>query len=92
MLNGHTEWVRSVAAVNATTVVSGSDDRTLRVWDLTTNTQSNPCTAVLNGHINTVFSVAVLNATTVVSGSYDKMLRVWDLTKVLRNLFKNGHE
>ena len=79
VLNGHTSYVMSVALVNATTVVSGSADKTLRVWDLTTNT----CTAVLNGHTDYVSSVVVLNETTVVSGSADKTLRVWDLTKVL---------
>ena len=35
VLNGHTNWVYSVAKVNETTVVSGSADGTLRVWDLT---------------------------------------------------------
>ena len=78
VLNGHPSYVRSVAKVNATTVVSGGDN-TLRVWDLTTST----CKAVLNGHTNFVRSVAKVNATTIVSGSDDNQVRVWDLTKVL---------
>ena len=33
VLNGHTDWVRSVIKLNETTIVSGSDDNTLREGD-----------------------------------------------------------
>ena len=45
VLKGHTRSVRSVIKLNETTVVSGSDDGTLRVWDLTNDTSR-----VLTGH------------------------------------------
>ena len=45
MLRGHTDDVYSVMKLNETTIVSGSGDNTLRVWDLTNDTSR-----VLNGH------------------------------------------
>jgi WD40 repeat protein len=58
------------------TAVSGSDDRTVRVWDL----PGGRCTAVLEGHTGWVRSVAVTaDGRTAVSGSDDRTVRVWDL-------------
>ena len=58
------------------TAVSGSDDRTVRVWDLAVGL----CTAKLKGHTGNVRSVAVsADGRTAVSGSDDETVRVWDL-------------
>ena len=84
VLNGHTHWVNSVAKLNETTIVSGSDDRTVRVWDLATKS----CVAVLNGHTANVRSVATLNETTIISGSNDRTVRVWDLDIGRKNKIK----
>ena len=45
VLNGHTRDVWSVIKLNETTIVSGSYDNTLHVWDLTNN-----ISRVLNRH------------------------------------------
>lgn len=56
--------------------VSGSDDRTVRLWDLETGL----CKAVLNGHKDEVWSVAYRHDHKfVLSGSKDKTVRLWDL-------------
>jgi WD40 repeat protein len=70
--------VNSVALdASGRTAVSGSVDKTVRVWDLTTG----GCTRVLEGHTMKVTSVALdASGRTAVSGSYDKTVRVWDLT------------
>ncbi|MEH2455278.1 TIR domain-containing protein [Nostoc sp.] len=58
------------------TVVSGSEDKTLKVWDLATG----QCQATFEGHTNSVLVVAITpDGKTVVSGSFDKTLKVWDL-------------
>ena len=85
VLRGHTAPVRSVMKLNETTIVSGSYDRTLRVWNLTNNTSR-----VLNGHTDFVRSVVKLNETTIVSGSDDRTLRVWNLTNDTSRVL-NGH-
>jgi len=56
--------------------VSGSRDKTLRVWDL----ETGACLRTLEGHSDGVNSVSVsADGRRAVSGSRDKTLRVWDL-------------
>jgi WD40 repeat protein len=55
-------------------VVSGSDDNTLKVWDVKTG----ECVKILKGHFGSVSCVAVLANGQMVSGSYDNTLKVWD--------------
>ena len=57
-------------------MVSGSDDKTVRVWNLLEKRQE----AVLEGHTSEVSSVAITSDNRfVVSGSSDKTVRVWNL-------------
>ena len=58
------------------TVVSGSDDKTLRLWDL----KGNPIGEPFQGHEDPVRSVAFSpDGQTIVSGSVWSSLRLWDL-------------
>ena len=55
MLNGHTHQVSSVAfSPDGTHIVSGSYDKSVRVWDASTRAELK----VLNGHTQYVNSVA----------------------------------
>ena len=73
-LVGHTACVRSVA-VSSTHVVSGSNDRTVKLWDLTTG----GCVRTLEGHSYYVISVALSTCGKhIVSSSYDDTIKVWD--------------
>jgi WD40 repeat protein len=74
-LVGHTARVRSVAlAPNGLQAISGSDDRTVRVWDL----RRGVLERTLTGHSDWVRAVAVLrDGERVVSASDDRTLRVW---------------
>ena len=54
-LEGHTDWVRSVAfSPDGKQVVSGSDDKTVRLWDAATGAPLQ----TLEGHTSSVRSVA----------------------------------
>ncbi|KAF5340229.1 hypothetical protein D9611_007939 [Ephemerocybe angulata] len=74
-LTGHTNMVYAVAfSWDGMKIVSGSGDKTVRVWDALTGKVQ----AVLEGHSNAVWSVAFSpDGEHVVSGSYDATVRVW---------------
>ena len=79
MLEGHRGAVRNVAfSPDGKRVVTGSDDHTARVWDLSGAT---PAAIVLEGHRGRVRSVAITSdGKRVVTGSDDSTARVWDLS------------
>ncbi len=76
-LAGHTNAVCSVAvSPDGTWAVSGSRDKTVRIWDLNTG----KCLAILKGHLNQVNSVAISpNKKWIFSGSSDKAIYIWDV-------------
>jgi WD40 repeat protein len=86
---GHTGPVRTVAvSEDGARAVSGSDDGTVRVWDLTTGRQQ----ATLTGHTDWVRAVAVSqDGARAVSGSDDGTVRVWDLTTGTEQTALTGH-
>ena len=89
VLEGHTGYIVGVAVTpDGKTVVSGSNDETLKVWD----PETGQCRATFKGHASSVTDMAVTpDGKTVVSGSSDKTLKMWDLaTGGCRATFK-GH-
>ena len=87
---GQRETVYAVAVTpDGKRVVSGSEDRTLKVWDL----ESGQVLQTLSGHGDWVRAVAVTpDGQRAVSGSRDDTLKVWDLAsgKELQTL--SGHQ
>jgi WD40 repeat protein len=89
ILVGHTGSIEAVAVLaDGSRALSGSSDKTLRLWDLATGETLR----TLEGHTHSVSAVAVLaDGSRAVSGSYDNTIRLWDLTtsETLRTL--EGH-
>ncbi|THH13419.1 hypothetical protein EW146_g6789, partial [Bondarzewia mesenterica] len=73
----HTSWVNSVAfSPDGKHIVSGSGDKTIRVWDAETGAAVS---APFEGHTLGVTSVAFSpDGKRIVSGSGDTTIRVWD--------------
>jgi U3 small nucleolar RNA-associated protein 15 len=72
-------WVTKWSPWEITTLMSASDDKTVRLWDLPSNTPSR----TFNGHQDYVRCGAFMpgpggHANTLVTGSYDSTVRIWD--------------
>ena len=82
VISGHTNWVNALVALHDGRLLSGSDDRTLKVWDervlsVRGGVGANTCAATLQGHTRRVAALAVLPDGSVASGSGDGTVRVW---------------
>jgi WD40 repeat protein/tRNA A-37 threonylcarbamoyl transferase component Bud32 len=88
-LTGHSEPVLSLVIIpDDKTLVSGSRDKTIKVWNL----QTGELKFTLNGHSNWVSSLAISHdAKILASGSGDKNIKIWNLeTRELKSTL-NGH-
>lgn len=79
-MKGHTGSVYSCRfSSNKTQILSGSDDMTLRLWDIT----DGSCVRVLEAHTDSIRSIAAspLNDSPDiwVSSSYDGTVKLWDM-------------
>jgi len=87
-LTGHTNSIRSLVVLKDGRLVSGSNDKTIRIWDASTGTLLR----VLTGHTDFVTYLAVLqDGNTIASASWDTTIRIWnaDFSTSIRTL--TGH-
>ena len=79
-LIGHTNTVNTLAFKPGTsTLASGSDDDTIRIWDLTWNAWKSRPVRTLRGHKKDVKAVAWSpDGTILASGSEDHTVRLWN--------------
>eukprot|EP00668_Euglena_longa_P017529 GGOE01021943.1.p1 GENE.GGOE01021943.1~~GGOE01021943.1.p1 ORF type:complete len:390 (+),score=90.01 GGOE01021943.1:112-1281(+) len=87
-LSGHA-WPVNCVCICARMIVSGSGDRTLKVWS-----PKGKCRGTLAGHESSVDCCAVVSANpgVLASGSFDQSIRLWDLQTggVVASLHTNG--
>ncbi|KAJ3328410.1 snoRNA-binding rRNA-processing protein [Blyttiomyces sp. JEL0837] len=77
-LSGHKDSVRLTKfSPNYSHILSGSDDSTLRIWDMTSETP----VALFEEHTDHVRAgcVSTENPHVVMSGSYDHTVKLWDI-------------
>ncbi|CAF1782103.1 hypothetical protein HID58_088942 [Brassica napus] len=61
-------------------LISGSDDATVRVWDLLAKNTEKKCLAILDKHFSAVTSIALSeDGCTLLTAGRDKVVNVWDL-------------
>ena len=81
-LAGHSNSVRSVAFhPTAPLLATGSEDKTTKLWRLSSDNSSATCVATLAGHSSAIFSVAFHpTAPLLATGSNDKTVKLWLLS------------
>jgi dipeptidyl aminopeptidase/acylaminoacyl peptidase len=79
-LRGHTNEVRSIAITpDGRTLISASNDRTIKIWDLATGRERT----TLRGHKGPVAMVAISpDGRTLASGGDDGTVKLWDLHRL----------
>jgi WD40 repeat protein len=75
LLQGHKGDVNALLLMSPTMLISGSEDKTIKVWDL--SKQKDQCIATLFGHTNPVTSLAKVDDKTFLSGSEDGTVCKW---------------
>ncbi|AFY68445.1 serine/threonine protein kinase with WD40 repeats [Thalassoporum mexicanum PCC 7367] len=91
-LIGHAGWVRAVAFLaNGNVLVSGSYDRTLRLWSL----NEVEAYEVMSKHLGFSSGVNTIATSpdgyTIASGNLDKSIRFWDARSSEPTFVLNGH-
>ena len=88
-LKGHAAPVQAATiSADGKTLVSGSWDNTIKIWDLATNAIAN----TLNGHSLRIRQVAISpDGQTLASASDDKTLMLWDLATGSLKATLRGH-
>jgi WD40 repeat protein len=78
-LKGHTHLIRDLLLLDDfNTLLSGSDDKTLRVW----NIKKNECLKVFTGHQHSTNKIILFKKDIVCTASDDGMIKFWDISKL----------
>ncbi|MEH2293304.1 serine/threonine-protein kinase [Nostoc sp.] len=87
---GHRDWVSSLAiSPNGQTLVSGSGDRSIKIWNL----QTGGLKTTLSLHTDAVTSVAISpDGKTLISGSKDGTIKIWNLDNGSLKNTLTGHK
>ena len=71
-LKGHSDWVRCLTVFEGM-LVSASDDRTIKYWDV----QSGKCLNTMTAHFNWIYCLIVFDSK-LYSGSGDNTIKIWN--------------
>ncbi len=93
-LTGHTNTVNTLAfKPESSTLASGSDDDTIRIWDLTWDAWRSRPVRTLRGHRNDVKAVAWSpDGTMLASAGEDRTVRLWNPDSGKNTATLRGHE
>jgi WD40 repeat protein len=92
-LTGHTNTVNTLSFKPGSSILaSGSNDDTIRIWDLTWDAWKSRPVRTLRGHRNNVEAVAWSpDGTLLASGSRDRTVRLWNPDNGANTAILRGH-
>ena len=76
---GHKSAIWSLIETSNGYLISGSSDKTLKIWDILNRKEK--CISTLKGHKGTVFCIGEIDNDKIISGSEDSTLKIWDIQK-----------
>ena len=86
-LSGHKQNITCLELLSENKLISGSEDKTIKVWDIA----KSDCICTITGNYEKIDSIAVLNETTIAAGAYNT-IRIFN-TENKKELFSLvGHE
>ena len=86
ILKGHTRWVKCVLELDNGVLITGSDDKTIKLWKNENNFKT------LEEHAHSVRTFCQINEKFFASGSFDYTIKIWEIDtwKCVQTLY--GHE
>jgi WD40 repeat protein len=73
ILKGHEKWVKCVIELDNGIIVSGSDDKSIKLWKDNINIKT------LQGHNNSIRGLCQINENFFASGSFDFSIKIWEI-------------
>jgi hypothetical protein len=84
-LSGHTDSVQSLTISNDNQyLISGSMDKTIRIWKIPTGIEEQ----VLTGHSEGIITILSIDNKKIISASADTTIRIWGLKQELKQEHK----
>ena len=73
-LTGHKKWVRCLFQLNNGYLLSGSEDKSIKVWD-----ENNNLINTLEGQMHFVRAICQIDDDLFASASFDKTIKIWNI-------------
>ena len=73
ILKGHEKWVKCLLELNNGIIVSGSDDKKIKIWKDNINIKT------IGEHKNSIRSLCQINDDYFASGSFDSTIKIWEI-------------
>ena len=73
ILKGHEKWVKCVLELDNGIIVSGSDDKSIKLW------KNNYNIRTIVEHTNSIRSLCQINKNYFASGSFDFTIKIWEI-------------
>ncbi|CAF0939766.1 unnamed protein product [Brachionus calyciflorus] len=76
-LIGHNDFVSCFESINKDKILSGSSDKTIKLWNKTTG----ECLKTFYGHKDSVNTLCLINDEEFLSGSFDRTIKYWNINR-----------